>query len=106
MIDVSAVNAYAQYDSNCKVKVTGFLARKEGVRFRVAKEKNFLESSVLCQYKKSMQVSLKAREKGLLQSKTRHQRQRKQDAILVKKAHIENAVPTIRTFSNYLHALQ
>ena len=39
--------------------------------------------------------------------KTRHQRQKKPDAIFVKEAHIENAAPAIRrTFLSYLHALQ
>ena len=64
-----------------------------------------MECSVLGQYKKSMQFSLKAREKVLLQPKTRHQRQRKSDANFVKEAHIKNAAPAIRTFSSYLHAL-
>ena len=50
--------------------------------------------------------SLKAREKGLLQPKTRHQMQRKPEAIFVKEAHIENAAPAIRIFSTYLHVLQ
>ena len=38
-----------------------------------------------------MQFSLKATEKGLLQPKTRQQRQRKPDDIFVKEAKIENA---------------
>ena len=49
MSHVSAVNEYIWYDSNCIVKITRFLARKEGVSFRFAQEKSFLECQVLCQ---------------------------------------------------------
>ena len=100
MIHVSAVNAYKWYDSNCIVKVTGFLARK-GVSFRFAQEKNLLECQVLCQYKNSIQFNLKARKKGLQQPKTRHQRLRKPNAIFVKEARISNSAPAITTFSSY-----
>ena len=87
-IYVSVVNACIWYDSNCIVKVTGFLARKEGISFRFAQEKSLLECQVLSQYKNSIQFNLKARKKGLQQPKTRHQRQRKPDAISVKEARI------------------
>ena len=107
MIHVGAFNAYIWYDSNCKVKITGFLARKEGVSFKFAQEKSFLECQVLCQYKNRIQFSLKARKKDYSnRKKTRHQRLRKPDAIFVKKARIQNSAPAITTFSNYLHALQ
>ena len=53
---------------------------------------------MLCQSKKD----LKAIEKGLLQPRTKQQRQRKPDAIFVKEAKIENAdkdaAPAITTF--------
>ena len=88
------------------MKITEFLARKEGVSFRFAKEKSFQEYQVLRKYKKSMQFSFKTREKGLLQPKTMQQRLRKPDTIFVNEAHIKNAAPAIRTFSSYLHALQ
>ena len=51
---------------------------------------------------KSRAIQHQATEKGLLQPKTRQQRQRKPDAIFAKKAKIENAhkhaAPAITTF--------
>ena len=40
--------------------------------------------------------------KGLLQPKTRHQ-EKNTDAIFVKEAKIENAVPSLSIFASYLH---
>ena len=64
-----------------------------------------MECQVLCQYKANTHFSLKATEKRRLQPKTRHERQRKSNAIFVKEAHIENAALAIGTFSGNMHVL-
>ena len=61
---------------------------------------------MLHQRKKIVPFSLKATEKELLQTKTRHQGKKKADALFVQETKIENAAPAIRTFGSYLLGLQ
>ena len=67
-----------------------------------------MEYQVLRQRKKGTQFSPKVTEKGL-QWKTRHQKQRKPDAIFVKEAKIENvdkhALPATGTFVKNIRKL-
>ena len=103
MIDVSAVNRSTN-SSNCIVKLTRFLARKEEESFWFASEKNLLEYQLLCQRKKNcaMQPQSYRKRSKAIENQPPRQKKQKRDAIFFKEAKIENAAPVIRTFTDYI----